>query len=95
MANFNFNKVILGGRMVADPELKQTPSGVPVCQFSVAVNRRQRDGEQQADFLNVTAWQKTAEFVAKYFRKGSSICVVGRIATDSWTDKEGRKLTKG
>lgn len=93
MANFNFNKVILGGRMTADPELKQTQSGVPVCSFSLAINRRfAREGEQQqADFFNVTAWRSTAEFVARYFKKGSSICVVGSLQNRSWTDQQGQK----
>ena len=90
MANFNFNKVILGGRLTADPELKQTPNGVAVVSFSVAVNRRfQSGGQQQTDFFNVTAWRATAEFVSRYFRKGSSICVVGTIQNNKWTDQQG------
>lgn len=93
MANFNFNKVILGGRLTADPELKTTPSGISVTSFTVAVNRRFGDkGEQpQADFFNVTAWRATAEFITKYFRKASSICIVGSIQTRSWTDQNGQK----
>jgi single-strand DNA-binding protein len=92
MANFNFNKVFLGGRLTSDPELKQTQSGVPVVSFSIAVNRRaSRDGAQQTDFFNVTAWRATAEFVSKYFRKGSSICVVGSIQNRTWTDQQGQK----
>ena len=91
MANFNFNKVILGGRLTADPELKTTPSGISVTSFTVAVNRRSRNEDTQADFLNVTAWRQTAEFVTRYFRKGSSICVVGSIQTRSWTDQNGQK----
>lgn len=92
MANFNLNKTILGGRLTATPELKQTPSGVSVCTFSVAVNRKQsREGEQQADFFNVTAWRATAEFVSKYFRKGSSICVIGSLQNRTWTDQQGAK----
>lgn len=98
MANFNLNKVILGGRLTGDPELKQTPSGIPVTSFSVAVNRRFSkpegggDNQQpQADFINVTAWRQTAEFIARYFRKGSSICVVGSIQTRTWTDQQGAK----
>ena len=84
MANFNFNKVILGGRLTADPELKTTPSGVSVTSFTVAVNRRyqaKESGESQADFINVTAWRQTAEFVTRFFRKASSICIVGSIQT--------------
>lgn len=94
MANFNFNKVMLGGRLTADPELKQTQSGIPVASFSIAVNRRfgSRDGNQpQADFFNVTAWRATAEFVSRYFKKGSSIFVVGTIQNRSWTDPQGVK----
>ena len=94
MANFNFNKVILGGRLTADPELKQTPNGVPVVSFSIAVNRRyqSKDGGQQlADFFNVTAWRGTAELVSRYFHKGSSICVVGAIQNRTWTDNQGNK----
>ena len=95
MANFNFNKVILGGRLTADPELKTTPSGVSVTSFTIAVNRRYgaKAGveEPQADFFNVTAWRATAEFITRYFRKASSICVVGSIQTRSWTDQQGMK----
>ena len=92
MANFSFNKVMLGGRLTADPELKQTQSGVAVCSFSMAVNRKVAKGaEQNADFFNVTAWRGTADFVSKYFRKGSSIFVVGTIQNRSWTDTNGQK----
>ena len=93
MANFSFNKVILGGRLTSDPELKTTPSGVSVTSFSLAVNRRHsgKREEQQTDFINVTAWRGTAEFVTKFFRKGSSICIVGSIQTRSWTDNNGNK----
>lgn len=93
-ANFNFNKVILGGRMTADPELKTTPSGIAVTTFTVAVNRRfggKNEGEAQADFFNVTAWRQTAEFITRYFRKASSICVMGSLQTRSWTDQNGQK----
>ena len=94
MANFNFNKVILGGRLTADPELKTTQSGIAVVSFSVAVNRRYtKNSAQQSetDFFNVTAWRQTAEFVSRYFRKGSSICVVGTIQNSTWTDQQGAK----
>lgn len=94
MANFNLNKVILGGRLTADPVLKTTPSGVPVCNFSVAVNRRyvSKDGSPaEADFFNVTAWRQTAEFVSRYFRKAGSICIVGHAETRSWVDQTGVK----
>ena len=92
MANLNFNKVILGGRLTTAPELKQTQSGVSVCSFSIAVNRRAKAGEERvADFFNVTAWRATAEFVYKYFTKGSSILVVGTLQNRSWTDQNGVK----
>ena len=94
MSNFNFNKVILGGRLTADPELKQTTTGVAVVSFKIAVNRRYtgKDTQQQeADFFNITAWRSTAEFVARYFRKGSAICVVGSIQNRSYTDQQGQK----
>ena len=94
MANFNFNKVILGGRLTADPELKQTQSGIAVVSFSIAVNRRySKNAAQQSetDFFNVTAWRQTAEFVSRYFKKGSSICVVGTIQNSTWTDQQNVK----
>ncbi len=87
MANFNLNKVILGGRLTADPEIKQTPNGKMVCQFSVAVNRKGKD--QPTDFINCVAWEKSAELLSKYFRKGSSICVVGELQVRQWKDKDG------
>ena len=94
MSSFNFNKVILGGRITADPELKSTPSGISVTSFTVAINRsyRGKNGETtQADFINVTAWRNTAEFITRHFRKASSICIVGSIQTRSYTDKQGQK----
>lgn len=93
MANFNFNKVILGGRLTANPEVKQTQTGVPVCTFSVAVNRKYaKEGQaQEVDFISCTAWRQTAEFLGKYFKKGSSICVVGSIQVRSWTDSNNQK----
>lgn len=97
MANFNLNKVILGGRMCVNPELKRTPSDVAVTNFPIAVNRKYAvkdeagQEQRQADFISVVAWRQTAEFVCRYFQKGSSICVVGSIQTRTWTDKEGEK----
>ncbi len=91
-ANFNLNKTILGGRLTADPEFKQTASGISACTFTIAVNRSYaKDGQQEADFINCQAWRKTAEFICKYFKKGSAICVVGAIQTRSWTDDSGQK----
>lgn len=93
--SLNLNKVILAGRVASDPELKQTQSGVSVCSFRIAVNRRfsSRDPQQQseADFFNVTAWQNLADIVARYFHKGTAICVCGRIQNRSWVDQNGQK----
>jgi len=97
MANFNYNLVVLGGRLSADPELKTTPSGVSVCQFDVAVNRKEKpkDGQQpKADFFTVVAWRQQAEFVTRYFRKGSSISVTGELQNRSWTTQNGEKRYK-
>ena len=96
MSNLNLNKVVLAGRLTADPELKQTQSGVSVTSFSIAINRRyssrnNENAEQQTDFINLVAWRQTAEFISKYFRKGSAICVTGSIQTRSWQDNQGQK----
>ena len=96
MSCLNLNKVVLAGRLTGDPELKQTPSGVSVVRFTVAVNRRfaaknGEQAEQQADFISITAWRTTAEFVSKYFRKGSAICVTGSIQTRNWQDQQGNR----
>ncbi len=93
MANFNFNRVMLGGRLTADPENRQTETGVSMTRFSIAVNRRysKDSSQQQVDFFNVIAWRATADFVSKFFKKGSSIFVVGTIQNRSWTDNEGNK----
>ena len=92
MANFNFNKVIIGGRLTADPELKTTPAGISVTTFTIAVNRKYKTADNTADFFTVTAWRQTAEFITKYFTKGSSICVVGALQNRSW-EKDGVKHT--
>ena len=87
------NKVILVGRLARDPELKTTQSGVSVCSFTVACDRRyQKEGEErQADFINCVAWRGTADFVAKYFTKGTRIALDGSIQTRSWDDDEGNR----
>ena len=85
-----FNKVILVGNMTADPELKQSTSGVSVCSFSIAVNRKMaKNGE--CDFINIVAWRQQAEFVSRYFKKGKPILVCGQLQTRSWTDNQGNK----
>lgn len=82
------NKVILMGRLTADPELRQTNSGVNTCRFTVAVDRRVAQGaERQADFITVVAWDKSAEFVSRYFNKGKMILVEGHLRTGSYDDK--------
>ena len=89
-----FNLVVLTGRLTADPELKTTPNGVPVTSFSIAVNRNYRAGEeQQTDFINIVAWRQRAEFITKYFNKGSLIGIEGSIQTRRYTDKNGNNRT--
>ena len=89
----SFNKVILIGNVVENPELKQTPSGATVTSFRIAVQRKfkSKDGQNEADFINVVAWRNTAEFVNRYFGKGSSILVCGSLQSRTWTDKDGNK----
>ncbi len=87
------NKVILMGRLTRDVEMRQTPSGVSLARFSIAVNRRfaGKDGQQQADFINCVAWRQTGEFIARYFRKGSMIAVVGSLQSRSWDGQDGKR----
>jgi single-strand DNA-binding protein len=91
----SFNKVILIGNMVADPELKTTPNSINVCSFRIAVGRRYvKTGEQQqTDFIDIVAWRAQAEFVTRYFSKGKPILVCGSIQSRNWQDKEGNKRT--
>ena len=87
----SFNKVILMGRLTANPELKQTPNGVTVTSFSLAVDRKGKDSS--CDFIPVVAWRQTAEFICKYFKKGQAIHICGELQTRSWTDNNGQKRT--
>lgn len=88
----SLNKVILIGNLTADPEVKQTQSGLSVVSFTIAVNRRAgKDAEQKTDFINIVAWRKTAEFVGQYFKKGKPILVCGAIQTRSYKDKNDNK----
>lgn len=90
----SFNKVILIGNLVADPELKTTTGGINVTSFRIAVGRKYKSGAEaqpQADFIDVVAWRQTAEFVTKYFSKGKPILVCGSLQTRSWTDQNGGK----
>ena len=87
----NLNKVILGGRLTADPDLKQTQSGIAVTSFTIAIDRKYQKGvKKEADFINVGAWRQNAEFVCKYFLKGSPIIVCGELQTRTWKDAEGK-----
>ena len=87
------NKVILMGRLTRDVEMRQTPNGVSVARFSIAVDRRfsGKDGQRQADFINCVAWRQTGEFIARYFQKGSMIAVVGSIQSRSWDGQDGKR----
>ena len=86
-----FNKVILIGNITKDLELKQTQSGVSVCSFDIAVNRKMNKDE--VDFITIVAWRQQAEFVCKYFKKGQAILICGQIQTRSYTDKQNNKRT--
>lgn len=83
------NKVILMGRLTADPELRQTPNGMSTCRITVACDRNfvPQGGERQADFITVVAWRQTADFISKYFSKGRMIVVEGNLRTSSYDDK--------
>lgn len=87
------NNVTLMGRLTYEPELKLTPSGISVCRFQIAVDRNYapKGEERKADFIDCVAWRSTADFVNKYFRKGSMLALSGSIQTENYTDKEGNK----
>lgn len=90
------NKVIIIGRLTADPELRQTQSGVSTCKFTIACDRKFADkntGERQADFITCVAWRQTAEFVSRYFNKGKMIAVEGSLRTGSYQDKNHPDVT--
>lgn len=84
------NHVTLQGRLVRDPELRSTGSGVSVCSFTVAWSEKYKENETKL-FLPCTAWRSTGEMVSKYFRKGQEIAVEGKLSTREWTDKDGNK----
>lgn len=90
------NKVVLLGRLTADPETRYTQTNnIQVTSFTLAVNRRfAKEGEKQADFIYITAWSKTAEFVSKYFRKGQQVGIIGRLEQHEWENTEGKKQSK-
>jgi len=86
-----FNKVVLIGRLTRDPELRYTPNNIPVCSFSLAVNRpfqSSNSNDKNADFFNCTAWRKQAENVAKYVNKGSMVAIEGRLQTRDYLDEK-------
>lgn len=87
------NKWLGAGRLVRNPELKTTDSGVSVSTFTIAVDRdkKESDGSRKADFIDVVAWREKAELMAKYFSQGQRILVEGRLSTRSYTDREGKK----
>lgn len=86
------NNCALVGRLTKDPEMRYTANNIPVCGFNLAVNRRfKQEGQPEADFISVVAWQKTAEFCSKYFKKGQQIWLNGRLQTRNWEDSEGKK----
>jgi single-strand DNA-binding protein len=89
------NKVIIKGRLTADPELKNTASGISACKFTVAVDRKytKQNGEKEADFISCQAWRSTAEFITKYFRKGNPILVEGMLRTGSYQDRNHSDVT--
>lgn len=89
----SLNSVVLMGRMVQEPELRSTQNGIPVCAFCIAVERdfKAKGGERETDFVDVIAWRNSAEFVSKYVRKGTRVCVQGRLQFRNWVDKEGNK----
>lgn len=89
------NRILLQGRLCADPELRRTQSGTPVTSFRIAVDRdfKDKSGEKETDFIDVVAWRGTAEFVRQYFTKGRMAVVEGRLQIRTWTDKEGNKRT--
>lgn len=86
------NKVVFQGRFTANPELKQTQSGVSYCQFTVAWSEKYKEVETQC-FLECSSWRQNAEFIWKYFKKGDQVIVEGRLVTNKWQDKDGNNRT--
>ena len=90
------NQIVLMGRLTRDPELRYTQSQTPVASFRIAVDRDfpGRDGgDKQTDFIDIVAWRQQAEFVSKFFTKGSMVIVTGRLQMRDWTDRDGNKRT--
>ena len=92
MSSLNLNRAVLAGHLTSDVELKVSTSGISVCSFTIAVKRRGSSPDRPVtDFISCVAWRQTAEFVSRYFKKGSAICVVGAIQTRSWQDAQGNR----
>lgn len=85
------NKVMLMGRLTRDPEVKYTQTNMNMTLFTIAVNRRTKNDEKSADFFNIVAWNKTGEFVNKYFKKGQQVVIIGRLSTREYVDLNGNK----
>ena len=93
MAGLSLNQVLLMGNLTGEPELKQTPGGLSVCNFTLAVNRKfGKQGDQSVDFINVVAWRQSADYVGRYLHKGSAIYVRGQIQTRNYTNSQGQKV---
>ena len=88
------NKVYLIGNLTRDPEVSETPNGITLCRFAIAVNRNySSDGERQTDFFNITVWRTQAENCGRYLKKGSKVAIVGSLQNSSYEDKDGNKRT--
>ncbi len=87
------NKILLLGRLTADPETRYTQSNIPMTRFKIAVNRqgKHQEGQPTADFFQITAWRQTAEFIQKYFTKGQQVLIEGYLRNNQYTDKDGNK----
>lgn len=101
MANFNFSKAFIGGRLTHDPELRQTAAGKSMCKCSIAVSKKRRasyEGTEEfvekTNFLDIVAFNKQAEFLCQYFKKGNAIFVTAEPSQNVWTDQEGQKKSK-
>jgi single-strand DNA-binding protein len=92
----SINSVTIMGRLASDPELNYTRDGVPFCTFSLALERpyKNREGKREVDFVDVTAWRGTAEFVEKYFSKGDMLAVLGKLRQERWTTDDGQNRSK-
>jgi single-strand DNA-binding protein len=89
----SFNKIILVGNLGKDPELKYTPQGKAVCNFSMATTEKRKDGNDVTTWLKITLWDKMAENAAKYLFKGTQVYIEGRLRTEEWTDRDGKTRT--